>query len=122
MPLGNDNEVCKTEFKEAMRARLEAETPGSGANVDRPDVDPNFGALGTAVHHILTLDATWDSDAAADPAFWAWVTALAAWVTGVRAAVQAWTPVQPAEQALRTAILALPAPPPAPTSLHTEVS
>ena len=108
MSLGADNAVCKQEFVEAMR-------PIAGDNVDLPQVQDNLGALGTAVFRISTLRATTVSDAGADAAFWAWVSALAAWQLGVVAAVTAWTPVTAPEQSLRTALLALAAVPTPPT-------
>lgn len=107
MTLGPDNTVCKQEFVDAMR-------PIAGDNVDLLQIQDNLGALGTAVFRISTVHATTVSDAAADAAFWAWVSALAAWQLGVVAAVTAWTPATVPEQTLRTALLALgtvPAPP-----------
>jgi hypothetical protein len=109
MTLGADNTICKKEYVDAMR-------PIAGDNVDLPQIQDNLGALGTAVFRVATVHATTVSNAASDAAFWAWVGAIAAWQTGVVAAVTAWAPTAPAEQALRTALLAIPAPPPAPTS------
>ncbi|HEY9830332.1 MAG TPA: hypothetical protein V6D26_07125 [Stenomitos sp.] len=125
MTLGTDNTTCKTEFKEAMR-------PIAGANVDRPDIDPNFGALGQAVFRIATVYAETTSDFSLDPAFWqwisntnAWLQSLSTWQKGVSQALTNWTPTQPAEQALKTALTALPQPgnppTPAPTLLKGKI-
>lgn len=119
MSLGANGDICRDELKEAMRTRLEAQTPGSGANVDLPDVTANFGAMGTGIFNILTADAEITSDATVDPAFWPWVTAVNAWINGVVQAFTAWAPTLPAEQALRTAVLAVPRPPTPPPSQLT---
>lgn len=107
MALGTDGEICKTELKEAMRALV-------GDNVDRKDVDPNFGALGNGVYSILVSHAETGTAAAQDPAYWkwvadvnAWLTALSSWQQGVMAAVNTWAPTLPAEQALKAALMAL---------------
>ena len=132
MGLGPDNEICKTEFVEAMRARLEAETPGSGINVDRDDVKPNLAALGLAVYRIATVHADTISDSTTDATFWQWVSDVNAWLSklstwqkGVAQAFAAWTPTLPAEQALKTALIAVadPGSPPAsaPTALKGEI-
>lgn len=123
---------CHTEFVEAMRARLIADDPASGPNVDRPDVRPNLEALGTAVFRILDVHTA--STVAADPTFWAWVASvnawlngLSAWQQGVSAAFAAWAPATASETALQTAIAAVaaPGPPPPPggqpTSLRVTV-
>jgi hypothetical protein len=46
----------------------------------------------------------------------AWLTALDAWQNGVTAAFTAWTPATAPEVALRTALLAVPAPGVPPTA------
>jgi hypothetical protein len=109
MTLGADNTICKQEYVDAMR-------PIGGDNVDLPQIQDNLGALGTAVFRLATVHATTASNAASDPAFWAWLAGIAAWQSSVVAAVSAWTPTAPAEQALRTALLGIPAPPAPPTS------
>lgn len=126
MSLGPDNAVAATAFVEAMRARLVAQDPALGPNVDDPAVRPNLEALGEAVFRIATVHAETVADSASDAQFWAWVagvqtwvTALAAWQTGVRAAFAAWTPTQPAEQALKTALLAVAVPPAPPAAAPT---
>ena len=131
MSLGADNVVCKNEFVDAMRERLNADgLPGS--NVDLPDVNKNLAALGQAVFRIATVHAQTTSSAAQDAAFWTWIAGVAAWLTavdawqnGVTTAFTTWVPAPAAETALRTAVLAVPAPgaPPAPvpTSLAGRV-
>jgi hypothetical protein len=117
MGLGPDREICKTEFVEAMRARLIAEDPSAGANVDTPPIQANFGALGQAIYRIATVHAETASDAASDAAFWqwvsdvnAWLAALSNWQNGVALAFAAWAPTLPAEQALRAALTAVAGP------------
>jgi len=132
MGLGPDNTICKTEFVEAMRARLEAEEPGLGANVDDPSVQENLGALGQAVFQIATVHAEMVSDGVTDAAFWqwiidanAWLSALATWQQGIAQAFVDWMPTQPAEQALRADLIAVPSPgsPPVftPTNLRGKI-
>jgi hypothetical protein len=123
MALGSDHQTCTTEFVEAMRAKLDQRTPPSGANVDRPDVRPNFEALGEAVFQILSARADTRSQPAQDPAFWNWAEAvsvrlaeLRGWQQGLRQAVQNWSPPDVAGQQLRAAILDLTLPGSAPTS------
>jgi hypothetical protein len=123
MSLGTDKTIAAKEFVDAMRARLVAQDPSLGANVDDPAVRPNLEALGQAVFRIATVRAETVSDAASDAAFWqwvgevqTWVTALAAWQTGLRAAFAAWTPTLPAEVALKAALLLLAVPPVPPTA------
>jgi hypothetical protein len=118
MSLGSDHETCTGRLSGAMRQRLEAREPGTGANVDHDDVRPNFEALGEGVYRILTEDARVSSALAQDPAFWAWVgqlTALVAelrsWQVAVEAAVAAWDPASPASGVvLRNAVTAQPSP------------
>jgi hypothetical protein len=120
--LGADNVVCKGEFVEAMRDRLDADgLPGS--NVDEPGVNKNLGALGQAVFRIATVHAQTTSTAASDAAFWqwvsnvtAWLTAVDAWQNGVTAAFTAWTPTTAPEIALKTALSAVPVPGPPPAA------
>lgn len=117
MGLGNDKTIAKNEFVSAMRARLESDQPGLGANVDDPSVNANLGALGEAVYRIATVHAETRSDAAADSAFWQWVTDvdewlhdLAAWRQGVTKAFADWTAAGAADQKLKADIAALNAP------------
>ncbi|MBV7328175.1 hypothetical protein KFU94_07920 [Chloroflexi bacterium TSY] len=117
MGLGNDNTISKTEFVDAMRVRLEAEQSGLGANVDDPSVQENLGALGQAVFRIATVHAETFSDGGTDDAFWQWITdvnawlsGLATWQQGVAQAFDDWAPTQPAEQALKDKLIAVPSP------------
>lgn len=131
MGLGTNKDICKTEFVEAMRARLEAEQPGLGDNVDEPSVSANLGALGEAVYKIATVHAETFSDGAADSDFWQWVDEvdqwlrdLAAWQNGVSQAFAAWSPPDPAGQSLKAAITALTGPgavPSPPTELKGKI-
>lgn len=118
MSLGPDNTICKKEFVEAMR-------PIAGNNVDLPQINPNFGALGLAIYNIATIDAETTSDKTIDAAFWQWVAALDAWQQGVVQAFSNWQPTQPDGQALKAAILAVPTPQsasaPAPTGLKGKI-
>jgi hypothetical protein len=129
MSLGTDKQVCTTEFVEAMRRRLDAADPPMGSNVDNAEVRKNFEALGDAAFRILTVRA---ETLAADPAFFAWISAVdtyvravGAWQQGVRQAFSAWTPADVPGQQLRAAVLAVTvpgAPPgPAPSSLAGRV-
>lgn len=114
--LGADHTLCKQEFVEAMRKRLNDDNlPGS--NVDDPSVNKNLAALGQAVFRIATVHAQVTSNAGADAAYWqwvadvaAWLAALRAWQTGITAAFTAWVPGTPPDVALKTALLAVPAP------------
>lgn len=122
MSLGTDNAVCKSEFVDAMRQRLNDDGL-NGGNVDDPSVNKNFGALAEAVFRIATVHAQTTSSSAADAAFWQWVSDVAAWLgavdawqNGVTAAFTAWTPATAPEIALKTALLAVPAPGPAPVA------
>jgi hypothetical protein len=112
-----------------MRARLIADDPGAGANVDQPAIQANLGALGLAVYRIATVHAETVSDAATDAAFWqwvadvqAWLAALSAWQNSVAQAFAAWAPTVPAERTLQAKLTQSPAPgaPPvlAPTALQ----
>lgn len=126
--LGTDHTTCTGDLVEAMRALLDAQDPPRGKNVDLPEVRPNFEALGTGVHAILTDRAQPVTSKDEDLDFWNWVTAvttyladLRAWQSGVRQAVQSWTPADLPGQQFKTALLAvaLPgtAPGPAPKQL-----
>jgi hypothetical protein len=128
MALGTDNTTCKTEFVEAMRARLVADDL-PGENVDRDDVQKNLGALGQAVFRIATVHAQTNSNAVTDTTFWqwinqvnAWLSALSTWQQGVAQAFANWTPTQPAEQALKTQLVAVPNPGLPPASAPTSLS
>jgi hypothetical protein len=114
MSLGSDKQACATEFVEAMRRRLDAADPPMGANVDNAEVRKNFEALGDAAFRILTVRA---ETLAADPAFFAWISAVdtyvravGAWQQGVRQAFSAWSPPDLPGQQLRAAVLAVTAP------------
>ncbi|HEY1180011.1 MAG TPA: hypothetical protein VGF17_27965 [Phytomonospora sp.] len=129
MSLGPDKTICATELREAMRAHLDTLDPPVGSNVDKPEVRPNFDALGDGVWRILTADAETLTAAAQDPAFWAFVTAvrgaveqLRAFDQGLKNAFAAWDPALPASgTTLKSAIAGLTVPgatPAAPTTLR----
>lgn len=98
---------CKQAFVDAM-------SPIAGDNVKLDPVQANLGALGGAVLQIATVYATTVSNVNFDPTFWQWIAALDAWQKGVVQAFNNWHPVQPDGQALKTAVLAVTTPPPAP--------
>lgn len=117
MGLGPDKEISKTEFIEAMRARLEAQESGLGANVDDPSVDANLGALGEAVFKIATEHAETLSDATDDNEFWQWVEDvdnwlqnLADWQQGITQAFTSWAAAGAANLSLKTDVTSLTAP------------
>jgi len=133
MSLGSDNTICTNEFVGAMRARLEADKPGSGANVDLPDVQKNFHALGQAIYHIAVEHAETTSDTTSDQIFWQWVTdvenwllSLSRWQQDMAKAFQNWQPTQTDDIAIRDAIthIADPGLPPSrqPTSLKGKIT
>lgn len=131
MSLGPDNSVITQEYVAAMRARLAAENPELAANVDDPGVQKNFAALAEALFKVLTLRAETSSSAAADAAFWQWVSsmhtwaqAMSTWQAGVRQAFQGWAPASAPDVTFKNAVLALPspgAPPAAPASLKGKI-
>lgn len=131
MGLGPNKEIAKQEFIAAMRARLEAQETGLGANVDDPSVSANLGALGEAVYKIATVHAETRSDATADSAFWQWVgdvdnwlQDLATWQQGVTQAFADWAAAGAPNQGLKADIAALSgpgAPPSPPTSLKGKI-
>ncbi len=131
MGLGPNKDRAAQEFIEAMRARLEADEPGLGANVDQPSVKGNLGALGEAVYNIATVHAETLSDATQDTAFWQWINdvdewlqEMAAWQQGVTQAFADWAAAGAPDQGLKTAIGALTgpgAPPKPPTSLKGKI-
>jgi hypothetical protein len=131
MGLGPDNAICKTEFVEAMRARLMQDDPELGATVDKPGAQKTLGAQAEAVYQIATVHAESFSDAGADAAFWQWMAdleewlhSLSDWQSGVRQAFQNWAPVTPAEQNVRASLLAVPSPgavPSPPDSLQGKI-
>lgn len=132
MGLGTDNTICKTEFIEAMRERLEAEEAGLGANVDKPAVQKNLGAMGLAIYRIATMHAETVSGLSTDQSFWKWVADVNSWLLelenwrqGMAQAFANWSPTLPAEQALKAALMAMPSPgsPPAqaPTDLKGKI-
>ncbi len=101
------NNICKNAFKEAMR-------PISGDNVDLPQVDQNFEALGNAVDNILTQQAETISHKNQDDSFWQWVEAvnqylsdLSQWQQDVNQVIQQWQPTQVAEQNMKTQLTQL---------------
>ncbi len=111
--LGPDNKICQKELVEAMRARLGTD----GKNVDLPEVQANFGALGQALFQIATVRAKTSSDSAADAEFWRWISdvqtwleALSTWQQGVAKAFKDWTPTRPAERTLKSKLTAVAAP------------
>ncbi|MFE0250670.1 hypothetical protein [Streptomyces sp. NPDC059010] len=115
--LGPDHAACTDELVTAMRARLNAMDPPQGDNVDDPGVRPNFEALGSGVHAILTVRAQPLSTKDDDPDFWAWTAAvithladLRAWQQVVRQAVQNWAPADTPGQQFRQAFLDVPLP------------
>jgi hypothetical protein len=117
MGLGSDKTIAMNEFVAAMRARLESEQAGLGANVDDKSVSENLGALGQAVYRIATVHAETRSDTTADSAFWQWIIDvddwlhdLAAWRQGVTKAFADWTAAGTANQKLKADIAALSAP------------
>jgi len=121
MSLGSDNSICKQEFAEAMR-------PIAGDNVDIPEIQANFGALGLAIYRIATVFAETASDNATDANFWNWVqsvstwlTALSNWQIGMEQAFTTWAPVTPEGQDLKAKVLAVISPGPAPTSTPTSL-
>jgi hypothetical protein len=128
--LGSTSAICAEEFIEAVRAQLLADNPGApevAAKADQPAVQKNFGPFAQAVFRIATARARVRSTAEHDAAFWewmaavtAWADAMAGWQQAVTAAFDGWTPAGPAEQTLRDAVLAAPAPgdaPAAPTEM-----
>jgi hypothetical protein len=126
MSLGANGNVCKNEFIEAMRIRLESDTPGLGATMDKPDAQKNLIAFGTAVHRINTIHAEVVSNSTTDAEFWqwiaktnAWLSALSAWQEGTSQAFANWTPTQPTEKALKVALMAVPQPGNPPTPVPT---
>jgi hypothetical protein len=132
MGLGPNKEISKNEFIEAMRVRLEADEPGLGANVDKPDVQKNLGALGLAVFRIATVHAETISDSSTEEDFWDWVSEVNAWLlkleTWQEEVVEAftnWSPTSTEDQNLRTAIIGAESPgsPPAqaPTVLKGKI-
>lgn len=117
MGLGPNKDIAKQEFIEAMRARLEAQEAGLGANVDEPSVNANLAALGEAVYRIITVHAETLSDDGTDHAFWQWVEdvdqwlrRLASWQQGVNTAFTNWAAAGAADLQLKTAITGLQAP------------
>ena len=129
MSLGSNNAVSKTEFIEAMRAVLEAKQAGSGANVDKPDVSDNLGALGTAVYRINTVHAEVVADAAQDADFFNWINQVNTWLNNLRHWQQSlitqfnhWSPTTPAEQNFRNAVLGIADPGNPPAVAPSEVN
>lgn len=113
--LGDDPTTIAAEFVAAMR-------PIAGDNVDLQPVQANLGALGLAVYRTLTVAAETVSDDRTDAAFWEWVRQVQAWIDGVRHAVDGWTPVTPAEKALKLALTEIPAPQAAPSGVKGRIS
>ncbi len=112
MGLGNNEEISKNEFIEAMRLRLNTKEVGLGDNVDDPEVNANLGALGLAVYQILTAHAAVKSDTIIDNNFWAWIndvnewlTKLSSWQNGIVQTFNNWTPTMPSEIALKEALI-----------------
>jgi hypothetical protein len=125
MALGPDETICKQEYIETMRARMEADNPGSGKNMDEPDVQKTFDTFAQVLYRVATLHAETRSDATTDAHYWSWIaavgdwlSAMAVWQNGIRQAFTSWAPVHPVDQALQSAVLQLasPGPVPAPPS------
>jgi hypothetical protein len=124
--LGPTREICVEEFIEAVRAQLLADNPGKpevAAKADHPAVQKNFAPFAEAVFRIATARARVRSSGEDDAAFWDWVAAIAAWADAMAtwqqvltAAFANWTPAGAAEQTLRAAVLAAPAPGDAPVA------
>jgi hypothetical protein len=102
--------ICLIEFKDALRA-----VPDIGDHVDIPKVEKNLAALGLAVNNIVANRAEGLSNAAADAAFWAWVSSVQAWLQ----ALYAWQ--QATEGLTPTGVAVGPPPAAAPTSLTVSV-
>ena len=126
--LGPNPDDCTTQFVEAMRARLNAMDPPQGNNVDDPEVQKNFAALGQAVYQIATALAAPTSDSAEDAAFWdwvadvqAWLLKLSTWQAGVAQAFTTWAPATAPETSLRNLVRAVPAPGAPPATAPTRL-
>ena len=126
--LGPNPNVCTTQFVEAMRARLNTMDPPQGSNVDDPEIQKNFAALGEAVYQIATTLAATSSDAAEDAAFWdwvadvqAWLLKLSTWQAGVAQAFTTWAPATAPETSLRNLVRAVPAPGAPPATAPTRM-
>jgi hypothetical protein len=132
MSLGPDRTTCATGLREAMRVRLDLLDPPAGANVDKPEVKPNFDALGEGIFQILTADAETFSATAQDSTFWTFlgelrseVEQLRAFDAGLKNAFAAWDPALPSSGVtLKATIAALVVPgttPATPASLKGKV-
>lgn len=126
--LGPDPGKCTTQFVEAMRARLNAMDPPQGDNVDNPDVQKNFAALGQAVFQIATALAATNSDSQEDAAFWAWIADVQAWLlklstwqVGVAQAFTTWAPATAPEIQLRNLVRGVTAPGAPPATAPTRM-
>jgi len=127
MGLGPDNDIAKTEFINAMRARLEQEDKTLGKNMDDPAVQKNMGALAEAVYRIVTAHTDAVSTPQLDPEFWQWMEQvnhwlkeLSEWQKGVAEAMDRWAATTQENLLLKSELAGLKAPgelPAPPTSL-----
>lgn len=74
MSLGPDKAVCLADLTAALRP--------IAPKIDEPAVQANIGALATALHTILTRDATVTITAAENPEWTAWFAAVGAGTFG----------------------------------------
>lgn len=126
MSLGADNKKCAQALIDAMRDRLNQETPPAGDNVNQDSVKKNFLALGQGIYTILTVDA--QVDTSGDPSFWNWISGLSAWAVAmetwqqqVKSAFNAWTPANPGDTTFKNAVLAIADPPAPPVAAPVNV-
>ena len=122
--------TCQQAFVESMRDRLEGGDSGerdAASNLEGVAVRANLGALGDAVHRIVSEHTVVRADADLDPVFWSFLEHVLASLRRLEArqrhlvsAFAAWQPTLPAEQELKTRLLTLaelPEPPALPDSV-----
>jgi len=114
MGLGPNHNIAKTEFINAMRARLEREDKKLGKNMDDDAVKKNMGALAEAVYRIVTVHTDAVSSPQEDPEFWEWMDQtnrwlqeLGQWQKGVAQAMDQWAAATPADLQLKAKLAAL---------------